>query len=148
MYIWGRELRCWKKGRDFLWGGRKTYSEAIQNLLKSWLSYGPPKEGRRVLMKKKLGRQQTEKVLQWNVKKKTFEGGLSKLRRTLRVWRSYRNCWMYLREYLVLSWLDLATKLHKYTPFAYSWSFSEECKKWEAVCVSNRGSDLNRMEQY
>ena len=56
-----------KKGRNFLRGGRKTYGEAIQNLLKSCLSYGPTKESRRILMKKKqekLGRQQNEKVLQ------------------------------------------------------------------------------------
>ena len=42
-----------KKGRNFLRGGRKTYGEAIQNLLKSCLSYGPTKESRRILMKKK-----------------------------------------------------------------------------------------------
>ena len=53
-----------EKGRNFVRGGRKTYEEAIQNLLKSCLPYGLPKEGRRVLMRKKLGRQQNEKVLQ------------------------------------------------------------------------------------
>ena len=53
-----------EKGRNFVRGGRKTNKEAIQNLLKSCLPYGLPKEGRRVLMWKKLGRQQNEKVLQ------------------------------------------------------------------------------------
>ena len=53
-----------KKKKKILRGGRKTYEEAIQNLLKSCLSYGPPKGGRRVLMRKKLDRQQNEKVLQ------------------------------------------------------------------------------------
>ena len=49
-----------KKGRNFLRGGRKTYGEAIQNLLKSCLSYGPTKESRRVLMKKKKPRKTGE----------------------------------------------------------------------------------------
>ena len=31
--------------------------------------------------------------------------------------------------------------MQKYTPFAYSWSTSEERKTWDAVCISNRGSD-------
>ena len=53
------------KGKNFiLYGGRKTDGEAIQNILKSSLSYGPPKEGRVVLMRKKLWEQQKEKVLQ------------------------------------------------------------------------------------
>ena len=44
--------------------------------------------------------------------------------------------------------LDLVTKLQKYTPFAYSWSTSKECKKWNAVCISNQGSDVDWMERY
>ena len=75
--------------------------------------------------------------------------GLWKFRGTLHVWlwRSYRNYWMYLGEYLVHAWLDLVTKLHKYTPFAYSWSTSEECIKWNAVCITNQESDINWIEQ-
>ena len=46
-----------EKGRNFVRRGRKTYDEAIQNLLKPCLPYGLPKEGRRVLMRKKLRRQ-------------------------------------------------------------------------------------------
>ena len=32
-------------------------------------------------------------------------------------------------EYLVHAWLDLVTKLQKYTPFAYSWPTSVKRKK-------------------
>ena len=49
-----------EKGRNFVRGGRKTYEEVIQNLLKPCLPYGLPKEGRRVLMRKQLGRQKNE----------------------------------------------------------------------------------------
>ena len=45
------------------------------------------------------------------------------------VWRSYRNFWMQLGEYLVHAWLDLGTKLQKYTSLAYSWSTSVDRKK-------------------
>ena len=55
---------------------------------------------------------------------------------------------MYLGKYLVHASLDLVTKLQKYTPFAYSWLTSQERKKWDAVCISNRGSDISRMELY
>ena len=30
-----------------------------------------------------------------------------------------------------------------YTPFTYSWPTNEEHKKWDAVCISNRGSDID-----
>ena len=53
------------KGINFiLCGERKTDGETSQNILKSSLSYGPPEEGRVVLMRKKLLEQQKEKVLQ------------------------------------------------------------------------------------
>ena len=55
---------------------------------------------------------------------------------------------MHLGEYLMHAWLDLVTKLQKYTPFAYSWSTSEECKKWDVVFISNQGSDIDWMERY
>ena len=45
------------------------------------------------------------------------------------VWRSYKNFWMHLGEYLVHARLDLATKWQKYTPFAYSWSTIAKHKK-------------------
>ena len=45
------------------------------------------------------------------------------------VLRPYRNFWMHLGEYLVHAWLDLVTKLQKYTSFAYSWSTSVYRKK-------------------
>ena len=53
MYIWGSEFQFGKKGIIFE-VGKITYGEAIQNLLKSCLFFSPPKEGRRVLMEKKL----------------------------------------------------------------------------------------------
>ena len=62
--------------------------------------------------------------------KNRLRRGFWKFRGTLHVWRSYRDCWTYLSEYLVYVSLNLVTKLQKYTPFAYSWSASEECKKW------------------
>ena len=46
-----------EKQKNFLRGGRKMYGEAIQNLLRYCLSYGALKEGKWVLMRKKLGRQ-------------------------------------------------------------------------------------------
>ena len=55
---------------------------------------------------------------------------------------------MDLGKYMVHAWLDLVTKMQKYTPFAYSWSTSEERKTWDAVCISNRGSDIDRMERH
>ena len=61
---------------------------------------------------------------------------------------AYRNCRMHLGKYMVHAWLDLVTKMQKYTSFPYSRSTSEECKKWDAVCISNRGSGIDRMERY
>ena len=54
-YIWGREVRCWKKRREFSSRWKKNLWEAIQNLLKSCLSYDPPKESIRIAVTKKAG---------------------------------------------------------------------------------------------
>ena len=54
-YIWGREVRCWKKRREFSSRWKNNLWEAIQNLLKSYLSYDPPKESIRIAVTKKAG---------------------------------------------------------------------------------------------
>ena len=54
-YIWGREVRCWKKRREFSSRWKNNLWEAIQNLLKSCLSYDPPKESIRIAVTKKAG---------------------------------------------------------------------------------------------
>ena len=51
-YIWGREVRCWKKRREFSSRWKNNLWEAIQNLLKSCLSYDPPKQSIRIAVKK------------------------------------------------------------------------------------------------
>ena len=55
---------------------------------------------------------------------------------------------MHLSEYLVHACLNLVKKMQKYSPFACSWSTSEKRKKWDAVCISNWESDIDRMERY
>ena len=54
-YIWGREVRCWKKRREFSSRWKNNLWEAIQNLLKSCFSYDPPKQSIRIAVKKKAG---------------------------------------------------------------------------------------------
>ena len=54
-YIWVREVRCWKIRREFSSRWKNNLWEAIQNLLESCLSYGPPKESTRIAVKKKTG---------------------------------------------------------------------------------------------
>ena len=128
---WDGVLVLSKKKRNFLWDETKTCGKAIQNLLKSCLSYGHPNKGRRVLIRKN-----------WRESRmKNFNSEM---------WRN--KVWVELVKIsrdsscmtvLMHSWLNLVTKLQKYTPLAYSPSTSEECKKWDVVSVCNQESDLD-----
>ena len=98
-----------------------------------------------------MGRQQNEKILPWNMGKHHLRG-MGDVAKSLRNFSCmafpYRNFWTHLCEYMVHAWLDLVTKLQRYTHLVQSWSTGEECKKWDAVCISNQGSDKNRMERH
>ena len=143
-------------GRNFLWSGKITRREAVQDLLEFCLSFGPPKECRMDLMKK--NKKNNGETREWKSSTVKFEetlfdgvvvGRVVKIPRDISYMTVlYRNCWMGLSEYMVRAWLDLVTKMQRYTLFAYSWSTSEECKKQDAVCISNRRSDINWMKQY
>ena len=58
----GRNFSVGKKGRNFLRSGKITYGEAFQNLLKSCISFGCQKKGRRILMKKNWGKNRMKKL--------------------------------------------------------------------------------------
>ena len=75
VHLGERFLMLEEKARNFVRGGRKIYEETIQNLLKSCVSYGLPKEGRRVLTRKKLGRHQSSTV---KCEEAAFENGIVK----------------------------------------------------------------------
>ena len=123
--------------------------EAIQNLLEFCLSFGPPKEGRRALIKKN-GERTEWKCSTAKCEETPLEecgrgvGVVVKIPRDFSCMTvPYRNCWMHLSEYMVRAWLD-----QRYTPFTCSWSTSEERKKWSGVCISNQGYDIDRMVRY
>ena len=87
-------------------------------------------------------------VVEWVILAWRRKGLFAEGQNHVHVWRSYRNFWMHLGEYLVHAWLDLVKKLQKYTSFAYSWSTSVERKKKDAFYISNWGSGIDRMERY
>ena len=51
-----------KKEENFLWSEKITHGEATQNPLEFCLSFDPPKEGMRVLMKKRWGDNRMKKL--------------------------------------------------------------------------------------
>ena len=63
--------------------------------------------------------------------------------------RFYSQTWeIHLSEYLVHAWVDLVTKLQKYTSFAYSWSTIEEPQKTRRCFIyPYRWLDTNWMDQ-
>ena len=74
MYNWRRDFRCGKKRWNFLPSRNITYGEAIQDLLSSCKSFGPSKQGRRVLMKKNSGDNRAKKFCS-EMWRNTVQGG-------------------------------------------------------------------------
>ena len=122
----GEKQGSLQKG-NFVWSGKIMCKEACQGVSKSCVLFeggledsneknGEATEGRGSIVK--CG----ETLFDWGLVKMLWDSPcvtiLQKLLKTS-------------GEYLVDAWLDFVTKLPKYFSFAYSWSTSKRCKKWD-----------------